>query len=123
MWSGEAGWLIRTDRANGLERLRELETELGEAGWSAGRDEWVRRGFEGRKSRADDEEGTAEAAERPVHSRGPEHQGANAVYAQADDECPSVAELPHDPPGIGQWSDEVRSEVGALEALYADGQY
>ena len=74
-----AGQHGRDDGVNGLERLRQPETEFRPLGRAADCDVRVCRGLEGGQTGTDDEHGTAEAAEGALHSGRPEHQCADAV--------------------------------------------
>lgn len=99
------------NRSDGLEGLGKLETELGKSGRTTGGDERVGGCLEGGKTAADDEEGAAEAAERLVDSGRPEHEGTNGVDQKTQDEGPSVAELPDEPSGVCEGTNEVSSKV------------
>ena len=81
----------RHDRANSLEGLRELKPEFRKPRWPTGGNEGVSGCFKCRQTGTDDEEGAAETAEAAVDGRGPEHECADAVYAEACDECPAIS--------------------------------
>ena len=87
--------------ADSLKRLGQIETHFAIFGWSAGGDEGVGRRFKGGEAGADDEHGAAEAAKGAFNGRGPKHEGADAVNAEAGDECPSVAKAANYPAGVG----------------------
>lgn len=91
----------RDDGADGLEGLGEVESHFAVFRGPARGDEGVRRGLEGGEAGADDEHGAAEAAKGAFDCRRPEHEGADAVDAQAGDEGPAVAEAADDPAGVG----------------------
>ena len=115
---GEEG---RHDATDGLERLAQLKAKLGQARRPAGGDERVSGDLEGGEARADDEEGAAEAAEGAVDGAGPEHEGADGVDQEAEDEGPAVAEAADDPAAVCRWSNEVRPKVRALQTTCFGG--
>lgn len=110
------------DRADGLERLRKLQTELGQSGRTARGDERVCRSLQGRETGADDEERAAEAGKRALDRRGPEHQRTDPVNAQASDERPPITELPHNPTRVSRRANQIRAKIRALQTTGFSGR-
>ncbi len=84
-----------------MEGLSEIETHFTVFGGTAGGDEGVGGGLEGRETRTDNKHRATEATEGAFDGRGPEHQSANAVDAETGDEGPAVAKAADDPAGVG----------------------
>lgn len=110
------------DGANGLEGLREFQTELGQSRRTACGNEGVCRRLQCRETGADDEEGTAEAGKRALDRRRPKHQRTDTVDAQTSDECPSITEFPDNPTRVGGRANEVRAKIGALQTTSFGGR-
>lgn len=110
------------DRADGLKRLRKLQTELGQPGRTARGDERVCRSLQRRETGADDEERTAEAGKRALDGRGPEHQRTDPINAQTSDERPPITELPDNPTRVSGRANEVRAKISALQTTGFGGR-
>ncbi len=109
-----------------MEGLSEIETHFTVFGGTAGGDEGVGGGLEGRETRTDNKHRATEATEGAFDGRGPEHQSTNAVDAEAGDEGPAVAKAADDPAGVGQGTDEVgsvcRRFVNSCEGMRVNGR-
>ena len=103
-------------RANRIEALREIDSQLGVAGWPADSDIGVCSGFEGAETAADDEGRAAEAAEGALEGGRPHHEGADAVEAESEHEDCFVAEVAQDPIRVAEGGQRVGAEVGGLQA-------
>lgn len=103
------------DRANSLERLRKLKTELSPLRRTADSNVRVGGGLESGQTRADDEHRTAEATKASLNSGGPEHEGTDAVDAETEHEGVAVSEFAKEPTRVCERADEVGTEVGSLE--------
>lgn len=109
----------RDNRANTVESLREVDTNLRVLWRTADGDVWVRSGFEATKAITDDENGRAEASERAVEDTWPCDKRADAVQAQSPDERCFVAVMAQNPVGVAERSQRIRAEVGCLQTRRA----
>ena len=103
------------DRADSLERLRKLKTELSPLGGTADSDVGVGGCLKSRQTRANNEHGAAEATEASLDSGRPEHEGTNAVDAETKHEGVAVTELAEEPTRVGERTNEVGTEIGSLK--------
>ncbi|KAI3478877.1 hypothetical protein L1887_59112 [Cichorium endivia] len=109
----------RDNRANTVESLREVDTNLRVLWRTADGDVWVRSGFEATKAITDDENGRTEASERAVEDTWPCDKRADAVQAQSPDESCFVAVMAQNPVGVAERSQRIRAEVGCLQTRRA----
>jgi hypothetical protein len=103
------------DGTNSLNGLRQLETELRPLGRTADSNVRVGRDLEGRQARSSKEHGTAETTKAALNSGRPEHECADAVDGQSEDESVAVSKLAQEPTRVRQGADEVSAKVRSLK--------
>ena len=98
-------------RAYRLNGLRQLKTEFRPFRRTAHSNIWVGRSLKCRQARSSKEHGTAEATKASLDSRRPEHECADAVDRQTEDESIAVTELAQEPSRVRKRTDEVGTKV------------
>ena len=111
----------RHDRADGLEGLGELQTELGQSWGTTCGDEGIGRSLESRKTGADDEKRAAKAAKRSIDGGRPKHEGTNTVDAESGDERPSVTKFADNPARVSEGANQVSAKVCTLQTSSLGG--
>lgn len=101
-----------TERADALDSLRKVKSDLGPFRRAADGQERVGGGLEGGEARADDKHASAKSTKRLFNTGRPEQEAADGEHGEPRHKGDSEAVPPQDPSRDGGGADEVGAEVG-----------